>query len=160
MNWNRRYRLKSYLRSSLWIIPVAAGLAERVFRAIVQALEPHMGWAWFGLGIDGAKALSNAVITLTLSFVVFTFGSLLVAIQVASGQYTPRIIATTLLRDNVIRYTVGLFVFTLLFAVRALNHIETTVPQFFIVRHRRARPRLPRGVSCFSSTTPRGCCAR
>ena len=84
---------------------------------------------WFGLGIEGAKALTNAVITLTLSFVVFTFGSLLVAIQVASGQYTPRIIATTLLRDNVIRYTVGLFVFTLLFAVRALNHIETTVPQ-------------------------------
>jgi uncharacterized membrane protein len=34
---------------------------------------------------------------------VFTFGSLLVAIQVASGQLTPRIIATTLLRDNVIR---------------------------------------------------------
>jgi uncharacterized membrane protein len=47
----------------------------------------------------------NAVITFTLSFIVFTFGSLLIAIQVASGQYTPRIIATTLLRDNVIRCT-------------------------------------------------------
>src|SRR4029078_10139868 len=79
---------------------------------------------------EGAKALSGAVITLTLSFIVFTFGSLLVAIQVASGQYTPRIIATTLLRDNVIRYTVGLFVFTFLFCVRALNHLATTVPQF------------------------------
>ncbi len=131
MNWNRRYRLKSYLRSSLWIIPVATGLAERVFRLIVQAIEPHMGWLSFGLGLDGAKALTNAVVTLTLSFVVFTFGSLLVAIQVASGQYTPRVIATTLLRDNVIRYTVGLFVFTLLFALRTLNHIETTVPPLF-----------------------------
>ena len=131
MNWNRRYRLRSYLRSSLWIAPVAAGLAERVFRFVVEALEPHMGWASFGLGVDGAKALTNAVVTLTLSFVVFTFGSLLVAIQVASGQYTPRIIATLLLRDNVIRYTVGLFVFTLLFALRTLNHLETTVPPFF-----------------------------
>ena len=102
-----------------------------MFRVIVQALEAPLGWAGAGLGLDGAKALTNAVITLTLSFVVFTFGSLLVAIQVASGQYTPRIIATTLLRDNVIRYTVGLFVFTFLFAVRALNHIETTVPQLF-----------------------------
>lgn len=130
MNWNRRYRLKSYLRSSLWIVPVAAGLCERVLRFIVQALEPHMGWLSFDLGLDGAKALTNAVVTLTLSFVVFTFGSLLVAIQVASGQYTPRIIATTLLRDNVIRYTVGLFVFTLLFALRTLNHLETSVPPF------------------------------
>jgi len=131
MTWNTRYRLRSYLRSSLWIVPVASGLAERVFRIIVTAIEPYMGWLSLGLGVDGAKAVANAVVTLTLSFVVFTFGSLLVAIQVASGQYTPRIIATTLLRDNVIRYTVGLFVFTFLFAIRTLNHIETSVPPLF-----------------------------
>jgi uncharacterized membrane protein len=59
---------------------------------------------------------------------VFTFGSLLVAIQIASGQLTPRIIATTLLRDNVIRRTVGLFIFTLLFALGTVARIETTVP--------------------------------
>jgi hypothetical protein len=52
---------------------------------------------------------SETFITLNLSFLVFTFGSLLVAIQVAGGQYTPRIIATTLLRDNVIRTMVGVF---------------------------------------------------
>ncbi|MEO8316734.1 MAG: DUF2254 domain-containing protein [Bradyrhizobium sp.] len=39
------------------------------------------------------------------------------AIQVASGQLSPRIIATTLLRDNVIRFTVGLFIYTLLLAM-------------------------------------------
>ena len=46
----------------------------------------------------GAQALYGTMITMSLSFMVFTFGSLLVAIQVASGQLTPRIIATTLLR--------------------------------------------------------------
>jgi uncharacterized membrane protein len=65
----------------------------------------------------------ETVITLNLSFVVFTFGSLLVAIQVAGGQYTPRIIATTLLRDNAIRFTVGYFVFTLLFTLRVLSRM-------------------------------------
>jgi len=132
MSWNRLYRIKSYLRSSLWIVPVFAGLAERVIRVIVQKIEARTNWEFFGLGLDGAKALSNTVVTISISFIVFTFGSLLVAIQVASGQYTPRIIATTLLRDNVIRYTVALFVFTLLFTVRAINRIETVVPQFFI----------------------------
>jgi uncharacterized membrane protein len=104
-------------------------MAERVFRIIVEAVDDRLHWQGHGLGLEGARALTNVVITLTLSFIVFTFGSLLVAIQVASGQYTPRIIATTLLRDNVIRYTVALFVFTLLFCVRAINHLETTVPQ-------------------------------
>lgn len=50
---------------------------------------------------------------------------LLVAIQVASGQLTPRIIATTLLRDNVVRFTVGLFVFSLLFASGVLTRTDT-----------------------------------
>jgi uncharacterized membrane protein len=66
----------------------------------------------------------QTVTTMTLSFIVFTFGSLLVAIQVAGGQLTPRVIATTLLRDNVVRYTVGLFVFSLLFAISVQNRIE------------------------------------
>ena len=132
MTWKQRYRVKSYLRSSLWIVPVGAGLTERMFRLLVEFVEPRFDWPGSGLGIEGAKALAGAVITLTLSFVVFTFGSLLVAIQVASGQYTPRIIATTLLRDNVIRCTVGLFVFTFLFCIRTLNHLETDVPQLQI----------------------------
>jgi uncharacterized membrane protein len=70
----------------------------------------------------------QTIITLTLTFMVFTFGSLLVAIQIAGGQLSPRIIATTLLRDNAIRFTVGLLVFTLLFATGALARLETTVP--------------------------------
>src|SRR6185436_6656907 len=130
MSWKQRYKVRSYLRSSLWIVPVAAGMAERVFRLIVTALEPHLGWVSSDLGVDGAKALTNAVVTLTLSFVVFTFGSLLVAIQVASGQYTPRIIATTLLRDNHIRCIVAYFVFTLLLALRMANQIDAQVNQF------------------------------
>jgi uncharacterized membrane protein len=78
-------------------------------------------------GCARCEVALQTTITLTLSFLVFTFGSLLVAIQVASGQLTPRIIATTLLRDNVIRYSVGLFVFSLLFAVSVLGRTETEV---------------------------------
>jgi uncharacterized membrane protein len=40
---------------------------------------------------------------------------------------TPRIIATVLVRDNVVKYTTGLFIFTLLFAIGALNRIQTSV---------------------------------
>src|SRR3984957_17202865 len=132
MTWNRRYQVKSYLRSALWIIPFFAVPLEQVAWVLTRTLDSRFAWKGLGLGVTGAQAMFNAVITLALSFIVFTFGSLLVAIQVASGQYTPRIIATTLLRDNVIRYTAGLFVFTLLFAVKAINRLETTVPQLFI----------------------------
>ena len=130
MTWNRRYQVKSYLRSSLWVIPLVALPLEQVAWALARALDTRLAWRGLGLGVSGAREMFGAVITLTLSFIVFTFGSLLVAIQVAGGQYTPRIIATTLLRDNVIRYTAGLFVFTLLFAIKAADRTETSVHQF------------------------------
>jgi uncharacterized membrane protein len=131
MTWNLRYQVKSYIRSALWIIPLFALLLEQVVGA--QALDTRLAWKGLQFGLTGAQALLNAITTLTLSFIVFTFASLLVAIQVASGQYTPRIIATTLLRDNVIRYTVGLFVFTFLFGIRDLGRTETTVHQFVAI---------------------------
>ena len=129
MTWNRRYQVKSYLRSALWIIPLVAVPLEQVAWVLARTLDTGFAWKGLALGVTGAQAMFNAVITFTLSFIVFTFGSLLVAIQVASGQYTPRIIATTLLRDNVIRCTVGLFVFTFLFAIKTADRTETTVHQ-------------------------------
>ena len=133
MTWNLRYQVKSYIRSALWIIPLFALLLEQVVGALAQALDTRLAWKGLEFGLTGAQALLSAITTLTLSFIVFTFASLLVAIQVASGQYTPRIIATTLLRDNVIRYTVGLFVFTFLFGIRDLGRTETTVHQLVAI---------------------------
>jgi uncharacterized membrane protein len=139
MPWNRWYVLKSVVGDSLWFVPVVAIFALAVVKRASEALGAWMyrsGFydlksAFFGLSMSGARATLDTVITANLSFLVFTFGSLLVAIQVAGGQYTPRIIATTLLRDNPIRYTVGLFLFTLLFANRTLSYMgESEVHQF------------------------------
>jgi uncharacterized membrane protein len=125
--WNSLYRVTSYLKSALWIVPLLAIVLVLMLAPALRELDGWLGWRLTGLGTAGAQALFQTVITLTLSFMVFTFGSLLVAIQIASGQLTPRIIATTLLRDNVVRYSVGLFVFSLVFAVMALDRLESTV---------------------------------
>ena len=129
LGWKTAYRAFSYLQSALWVVPIAAVLLALVFTRLLQLLDRFVTWDLTGLGVDGAQTLFQTIITLTLTFVVFTFGSLLVAIQIASGQLTPRIIATTLLRDRVIKYTVGLNMFTMLFAVIALNRTVDTVPQ-------------------------------
>jgi len=137
--WNRWYGLKSYVGSSLWVVPVVAIFLQTIVKRASEALGAWMyrsglydlKTAFFGLSMSGARTTLETVITANLSFTVFTFGSLLVAIQVASGQYTPRIIATTLLRDNPIRYSVGIFFFTMLFANRTLSYMgETEVHQF------------------------------
>jgi len=139
MRWNRQYIIKSYIRSSLWLVPFFAVLAYLVVHRITYGIGAwllHTGridetTAFLGLSMAGARTILETIITINLSFIVFTFGSLLVAIQVAGGQYTPRIIATTLLRDNTIRITVGYFVFTLLFTLRVLSRMGGEVVHQF-----------------------------
>ena len=127
LGWNRIYRTTSYLRSTLWVVPILAVVVERMTFRLLQFVDRWIPWDLTGLDVDGSRALFQTLITLTLSFIVFTFGSLLVALQVASAQLTPRVIATTLLRDKVIKYSVGLNVFTLMFAVHGQNRTETVV---------------------------------
>ena len=138
IRWNRWYSLKSYFRSALWIVPLVALVVELVLKRVAEALGSWMvrrGFydlktGFFALAREDAQAMVERIFTLNLSFLVFTFGSLLVAIQVAGGQYTPRIIATALLRDNVIRYVSGVFVFVLLWANRTLIQLSSgQVPQ-------------------------------
>lgn len=119
----------SYFRSSLWIIPLAAIPVAMLATRLLHWLDAQLEWQFLGFAISGAHATLEAIVTAVLSFLVFTFGSLLVAIQVASGQLTPRIIATTLLRNAVVRYTVGLFMFTLILALAVNNRIDKAVHQ-------------------------------
>ena len=133
LTWNRLYRVASYARSALWIVPLVAIALVLALGPPLRALDSWLDWRVTGLDVEGAQALFQTVITLTLSFLVFIFGSLLVAIQVAGGQLTPRIIATTLLRDNVVRYSVGLFVFTLVLAVMSLNRLHGHVYQIVVL---------------------------
>ena len=129
IGWNRWYAARSYLRSTLWLIPLTALVLEQLAVRLVSAIDRYFFWIPEpATTASAATGEMDTVITLAMSFIVFTFGSLLVALQVASGQLTPRIIATTLLQDNTIRFTVGLFVFTLLFAAGARVRVETDIP--------------------------------
>jgi uncharacterized membrane protein len=124
MRWNQRYLLSSYVRSSLWVVPFFAIPLSLVAVRLVHRLDVWLGWSLLGFQAADAKTLLDAFVSATLAFVVFTFGSLLVAIQVASAQMTPRIIATTLLRNDLVKYTVGLLIFTLMFSLGAQNRLD------------------------------------
>lgn len=72
MDWKRSNQLSSYLRSSLWIVPIGAGILEQLFLLLARTIDSQLDWQWLGLGVEGARGLCNAVVTLTLSFTVFT----------------------------------------------------------------------------------------
>jgi uncharacterized membrane protein len=133
LRWNQRYLLKSYLRSSLWVVPLISIPLALISARILHRLDMRLEWDLLGFEMAGAKSLLEAFVSATLAFVVFTFGSLLVAIQIASAQLTPRIIATLLLRNEVVKYTVGFLTFTLMFALSAQNTLDQDLQQLLIL---------------------------
>lgn len=133
MQWSRRYALWSYVRSSMWIAPLAGYLISMILIRVLGRLDERLGWSWnWVLSPEVAQSGLEVFIAAILSFIVFTFSSLLVAIQVASAQLTPRIIATTLLRDNPIRLIVALFVLTMAFNVGVLVRTHDAVPYLLL----------------------------
>jgi len=163
-------RLGHRIGSSIWLIPFVTIPLELIAVRVVHEIDDRVSWTLLGLDASGAKAMYDAIIAANLSFLVFTFGSLLVAVQVASAQLTPRIIATTLLSDRTIKYCVGLFIFTLLFSISTQNRVGANVQQlpafvaaalgivcfaafFFLIDH---ASRLLRPVSVLSHVGNRG----
>lgn len=117
----------------MWIAPLAAYVIALILIRVLGRLDDWLGWSWnWTLTPDAAQTGLQVFIAAMLSFIVFTFGSLLVAIQVASAQLTPRIIATTLLRDNPIRVIVALFVLTMAFNFGVLVRTQDRVPYLLL----------------------------
>jgi hypothetical protein len=87
MGWNRWYAARSYVRTALWIVPLLTLVVEQVVIRIAANVDVQVAWVpWVGASAEGILGEMDTIITLAISFIVFTFGSLLVAIQVASGQ--------------------------------------------------------------------------
>jgi uncharacterized membrane protein len=93
MRFIRRYRLSSFLQSSIWLVPILGMLLALVLNPILREIDEATGWAWLGFGPNGSRALLGMIAASMLSFLVFLFSALLIAVQLASAQLTPRVIA-------------------------------------------------------------------
>jgi len=128
LTWLQRYRLRAFLESSLWIVPVV-GIALAVAVAPeLRWLDTVTQWTFFGFGPEGARAALSGLVASVFTFVVFVFSILLVAVQIASANLSPRVIAVILAHPPV-RVCLGLMAFTFMYGLAVLGRIETTVPQ-------------------------------
>jgi uncharacterized membrane protein len=76
---------------------------------------------------ETARAVLGALAGAMFTFIVFVCSSLLLVVQLASAQLTPRVIGT-MFRDPVIKLTLAVFVFSFTFALAAMVRIGPSVP--------------------------------
>jgi uncharacterized membrane protein len=93
---------------------------------VLHAIEERAEWK-SELDPDAAQALLGTMASAMFTFIVFVSSALLVAVQLASSQLTPRIIAIVF-KDSVTKYSLVVFVFTFTFTLAVLVQISTSVP--------------------------------
>ena len=68
MTWSDWYRVKSYIKSALWIVPLIPILLDQVVTRVAHVLDHWFPWVFLNLGVPGAQSLLQTIITATLSF--------------------------------------------------------------------------------------------
>src|SRR5438067_7206125 len=126
MTWLQRYWVRHYLGNSIWILPLLSMVAALVAVRVTYRIDELAGWE-SGHHPDTARAVLGTLASSMFTFIVFVSSALLVAVQLASAQFTPRIIAL-LFRDPVTKYSLTAFVFTFTFTLAPLVRITTFVP--------------------------------
>jgi uncharacterized membrane protein len=126
MNWLFQYRVRHYVRNSLWILPAISIVVALVSVRAVIALELAMGWRGT-VSPDTARLIMSTVAASTFTLVVLVSSAMLLAVQLASAQLTPRIISL-IYRSPYGKLAFSVFVFTFTFSVATLIRIEQTVP--------------------------------
>jgi uncharacterized membrane protein len=128
----RRLSFRERIAPSLWFVPglsvVGSIVLSKITIAIDRSIAAEAAPRWLlGADADAAAALTSTVAAAMLSFVAVVFTTTLVAIQLAGGQYSPRVVRV-FVRSRLTHVTMGLFLATFVFALDALVEIRADEP--------------------------------
>jgi uncharacterized membrane protein len=127
MTWLQRYRLRGFLVNSVWLPPLLGILAALAANRLAQSADRFLGWR-AAASVAASQSVLTALASSMLTFIVFVFSILLLAVQLASAQLTPRVIAH-FYRSRILRLSLSLFVFVFTFNLAVLARIGDSVPR-------------------------------
>jgi uncharacterized membrane protein len=124
MTWAARFRIREYLRESLWVVPFLGAVAGLLGALVVVSIDQHVKvlpqWAYSpSTASTVLSAVAGAVAALTGFVVTIT----VLVVQMASGTFSPRYMRLWY-RDPVLKGVLALLIGTLAFSFSLLRRIE------------------------------------
>ncbi|MGI8900214.1 MAG: DUF2254 domain-containing protein [Nocardioides sp.] len=112
--------------SVFWVMPAAGAVLSGV--AAVAAVQVDRSFGGnsglvYGGGPESARAILSTVASSVLTFAALTFSITVVALQLASSQFSPRVLSS-LLRDRWTQAALSIFVGTFVFALLTLREVR------------------------------------
>jgi uncharacterized membrane protein len=124
---SRRAHLREWRRESLWLWPAVAAIAAWVAGDIaaryLHSFTLHQGL--FPTNLDDARSLLATIAAALLTFTGVVFSITLVALQMSSTQYSPRVLRT-FVRKPVTKLALSTFIATFVYSLTLLARVGTT----------------------------------
>ncbi len=121
------HRIADHVRSSLWFIPVVCVLAGAALSFGAIGIDNASGStllpSWLTVGPDAAVAILSTVAASMVSLAALVLTITMVVVQLAMGQFSPRIVQT-ILRDKPSQIAIGLFIATFVHAMLSLREVQ------------------------------------
>jgi uncharacterized membrane protein len=123
----RRDQVREWRRESLWLWPAIAAIAAWVGGDLaardLRSFTLHQGL--FPTNLDDARTLLATIATALLTFTGVVFSITLVALQMASTQYSPRVLRT-FVRKPVTKLALSTFIATFVYSLTLLARVGAT----------------------------------
>lgn len=128
----RLARLREWLGTGLWFVPMLWAVSAIMAGLLLVGLDRNLGgdepaWLAFGRGSENARTVLSVIAGAALTFTGTVFSIIIVALQLASTQFSPRVMRT-FLRDRAVQHCLGIFVATSVYALAVLRDIGDEVP--------------------------------
>src|SRR3954465_2332138 len=125
------FRLAYALRASLWLVPLLCVLGGVALSVVTLAIDRRYDYDLISRRLTGGPSSAQTILS-TIATSTVTLGSLVltvttVAVQLAMGQLSPRIV-TALLNDRRNQLAIGLFGATFVYALLALAQVDDQGP--------------------------------
>jgi len=133
---NRLRQIWGDLRSSFWFMPSLMVTGSIALAAALIEIDSAGSAPWmnqwpriFGVGSDGARQMLATLAGSMISVMGITFSMTLLALALASGQYTSRILRN-FMRSRVTQFTLGIFAGIFVYCLIVLRTIRSGETEF------------------------------
>lgn len=122
-------RARDRLRSSLWFAPGVAMAAAIGLAVALVAIDKRLradrdDWFLFDGGPESARQLLSTITTAMLTFTGLVFSITVLVLQLASNQFSPRVIRA-FLSERITKLAMAAFVGTLVYGMIVLSQVRT-----------------------------------
>ena len=153
MSWDVKFRVREYLRGSLWVLPLIGAVLGGVFGTGALALDERSDLPeYFTYSPSTATSVLAAIVGATAALAGFVITVTVLVVQMATGTFSARYMRLWY-RDRMLKATLAVLVGTMTFALWLLRRVEAdSVPDPGVTARGDPRDGRPAAVPRSSST--------